>query len=369
MLVVDDSAVIRGFIARWLEEDPDIKVSSTANNGLVALRAINSNPVDVVILDIEMPVMDGLTALPKLRELVPDVQILMASTLTRRNAEISMKALDLGAADYVPKPEAGRMAGGGVDFRHELIEKVKTLGKVRRKHRGEPYPGEGAPAVSKAKAGAKKTSLLSIPKDQIKYQKPSVHRPSVLAIGSSTGGPQALREVLKTMKDVKNVPILITQHMPKTFTAILAEHITNDMGRKAKEGEDGETIQAGGVYVAPGGYHMTVESQGAKKVIRLNEEPPENFCRPAVDPMFRSVAKEYGPRALSLVLTGMGQDGLEGARQIVKSGGTLVAQDEDTSVVWGMPGAVAKDGICSWVLPVGEIAGKMKNVIQGGANE
>ncbi|MCA1940301.1 MAG: chemotaxis response regulator protein-glutamate methylesterase, partial [Caenispirillum bisanense] len=193
---------------------------------------------------------------------------------------------------------------------------------------------------------------------QIQLRPAANDRPDVIAIGSSTGGPQALFTVLGGIKKAGGItqPILITQHMPATFTTILAEHIGRLAGLPAKEAENGEVIQNGRVYIAPGDWHMLVETKGTDKVLRLTQDPPENFCRPAVDPMFRSIAKAYGRRVLAVVLTGMGSDGARGGKVIADAGGTVIAQDEATSVVWGMPGATAQAGVCSAVLPLPDVA-------------
>ncbi|MEE8516279.1 MAG: chemotaxis response regulator protein-glutamate methylesterase, partial [Alphaproteobacteria bacterium] len=339
-MVVDDSAVIRTLITRILEEDSRVRVVATAGNGQIALDILSANDIDVVILDIEMPVMDGLTALPKLLRADPGVKIIMASTLSTRNADISIRALQAGAADYVPKPTSASDIRTGDEFRRELLTKVKTLGEVRRRHRstarGEgPPPGPG-PSPAKP----------------IALRKPGPVRPEVLAIGSSTGGPKALFAVLGGLKSTIRQPILITQHMPPTFTTILAEHIARASGRPCAEAKDGEVVEWEHIYVAPGDFHMVVEANKAQQVFRLSEAPPENFCRPTVDPMLRSLAKVFGPGVLSVILTGMGNDGLDGGEAVAKAGGTVIAQDEKSSVVWGMPGAVATAGLCSAVLPI-----------------
>lgn len=195
---------------------------------------------------------------------------------------------------------------------------------------------------------------------------PLPRRPEVIAIGSSTGGPQALLDVVKQLKADMRVPILITQHMPANFTKILANHLQTASGRQAGEARDGEPIAPGRIYVAPGDFHMVVEKRGGTKVLRVNQDPPENFCRPAVDPMFRSVAAAYGDRVLSVVLTGMGADGSQGAASIVEAGGTVIAQDEETSVVWGMPGATATAGHCTAVLPLGDVPGYINDFVAKG---
>ncbi len=356
VMVVDDSAVIRMLITRILEEDPQVSVVATAGNGQIALDNLSANDIDVVILDIEMPVMDGLTALPKLLEAEPGIKIIMASTLSTRNADISIRALNAGAADYVPKPTSARDIRTGDEFRRELLVKVKTLGEVRRRHRSTAR-GAGPPS-GPGRSPAKPIAL----------RKPGPVRPEVLAIGSSTGGPQALFAMLGGLNLDIQQPILITQHMPPTFTTTLAEHIARATGRPCAEAKDGEVVESGHIYVAPGDFHMVVEANKAQPVFRLSKAPPENFCRPAIDPMLRSLAKVFGPGVLSVILTGMGHDGLNGGEAVTKAGGTVIAQDEESSVVWGMPGAVATAGLCSAVLPITELAPYiMRHATRGGS--
>lgn len=365
VMVVDDSAVIRGIITRWLEADPDMSVVATCANGAQALRVAASKGCEVIVLDIEMPEMDGIAALPQLTRAVPGVQIIMSSTLTRRNAEISMRALAMGAADYVTKPESLRGATTAEDFRHELTEKVKALAAVYRRRHGGHAPA--APVVPAAAPAARPAApAASGPATALR---PFSHeKPAILAIGSSTGGPQALMAVLSQLGSDVTVPIVITQHMPATFTALLAEHLERVTHRPCAEARDGDVVKPGTITVAPGGQHMVLVRDGAQTLhVSLNCDPPENFCRPSVDPLFRSAARLFGSRALGLVLTGMGSDGREGARAIVAAGGSIVAQDEASSVVWGMPGAVATAGLCSAILPLGQIASELKKIISGGS--
>ncbi|MBL4692113.1 MAG: chemotaxis response regulator protein-glutamate methylesterase [Magnetovibrio sp.] len=379
-MVVDDSAVIRGLITRMLELDPEITVVASVGNGQIAVNQLERQvgKIDVIILDIEMPVMDGLTALPLLIKADPNIKIIMASTLTKRNAEISLRAMSAGATEYVPKPTTSREMSGENDFRRELTDKVKTLGTAYRKAIGKSVGSRAAnsPAtkrVAAAKpqsAGAEGQTLQrwEIKRgDQITLRKASLNKPDILAVGSSTGGPQALFEFLKGLPTSINLPIVITQHMPATFTSILAEHITRMTPWPCREGQDGDLVEPGKVLLAPGGFHMTVQQKGVQRVISLNEDPPENFCRPAVDPMLRSVVNVYGPRILTVILTGMGNDGARGSQGVVDAGGTVIAQDEDTSVVWGMPGAVASAGICSAVLPLAELAGHAASLVKRGS--
>jgi len=359
VMVVDDSAVVRGLITRMLEQDNGFAVVASVGNGQMALSALERQDVEVIILDIEMPVMDGLTALPKLLKVDPDLQIIMASTLTLKNADVSLRALEAGAADYIPKPTSSREISGGPDFKEELIGKVRALGAARRRTvRRPPRPGTQTAASTPAATAAPVRSTAIYPHaGPLTLRTAAAEVPDVIAIGSSTGGPQALFSVLGGIKSGSlRQPILITQHMPPTFTTILAEHITRISGWAAAEGKDGEAIVGNRIYVAPGDFHMVVETRGTEKVIRLNKNPPENFCRPSVDPMLRSIAAAWGRRVLTVILTGMGSDGLKGGQTVVGAGGTVIAQDEATSVVWGMPGAVATAGICSAVLPLPEIS-------------
>jgi two-component system chemotaxis response regulator CheB len=358
VMLVDDSAVVRGLVTRILDEDPGITVVASVGNGQMAISALERNDIDVVLLDIEMPVMDGLTALPKLLQIDPGVKILMQSTLTSKGADVSLRAMEMGAADYIPKPTSTRDLAGGMDFKAELLGKIKALGQARRRNPNRPQrPGGAPPAPRPATPATPRVPVPIHPPGPLTLRTHTIEPPDIIAIGSSTGGPQALFSLLGTMRvGTVRQPIVITQHMPATFTTILAEHISRVSGWTAREAQDNEVITGGRVYIAPGDFHMTVEAKGADRVLRLNKTPPENFCRPAVDPMLRSIAQVYGRRVLVCILTGMGSDGLKGGQVVIQAGGTVIAQDEATSVVWGMPGAVATAGICSAVLPVGDIA-------------
>jgi two-component system chemotaxis response regulator CheB len=355
-MLVDDSAVIRGILARTLTNESDISVAVTASNGEQAVRLLAQHPVDVIVLDIEMPVLDGLGALPRLFAIDPNVKIVMASTLTQRNAEISLKALELGAADYIPKPTTTREISAGDEFKRELVAKVRTLGIAYRRAASLPLWTGPAETVPVAKPEPKPIAL-----------RPYRVRPvEALAIGSSTGGPQALLRFFKALKTFPG-PVLVTQHMPPTFTAILADNLGRASGRPCAEAKDGEPVRPGRIYVAPGNFHMTLHRDPLGVRIALNQDAPENFCRPSVDPMLRSMAQVWGPSVLTVILTGMGHDGLKGCRSMIAAGGIVIAQDEVTSVVWGMPGAVAHDGICSAVKPVDELAAFAESLGQGRA--
>lgn len=358
VMVVDDSAVIRGLLTRILESDPAINVVASASNGELALRLMPQFDLEVIVLDIEMPVMDGLQALPKLLAINPAVKVIMASTLTQRNAQISFKALAAGAADYIPKPMASRELSSGLDFQRDLRTKVQALGASYRGAAGAQTakaPATSArPGVATGTTGSQAQPVKAAP-GPIQLRKLPGKVAEIIAIGSSTGGPQALLALLKDMPDSIQVPVVITQHMPPMFTKILAEHISRAAGRPCAEAKDGDPVLPRHIYLAPGDWHMVVARDGNNKVFRLNQDPPVNFCRPAVDPLFESIAEVYDGRVLAVVLTGMGQDGLNGGRAIIEKGGVVAAQDEASSVVWGMPGAVATAGICHAVLPLKDL--------------
>jgi len=366
VLVVDDSAVVRSLLRRILQDHPQIQVCGFCINGKDALAAVLEKRPDVVVMDIEMPVMDGITALAEMIRATPTLKVIMASTLTRRNAEISLKAMSLGASDYIPKPESKADIEGDDGFRSELVRKVRALGEAARHESGAALPaGQPAPAGDVASPKRARPFVMPHPGTPISLRKPSGKRPGVVAVGSSTGGPNALLEVLGNLPDSVRQPVLITQHMPATFTKILAGHIANASGRECVEGADGMKVEGGRMYLAPGGWHMTVEGDPTNAVIRLNQNPPENFCRPAVDPMLRSIVSIWGGSTLTVILTGMGQDGLLGCEDVVKAGGTVVTQDAETSVVWGMPGVVSAAGLSSAVLPIEKIAGHIGAIVTG----
>jgi len=391
IMVVDDSAVIRGLTTRFLETDTKLKVITSASNGEIAVKQLEKykDQIDVIILDIEMPVMDGITAIPLLLEISPNVRIIMSSTLTLKNAEISMRALSAGASDYVPKPTSTTEMTAADEFRLELIHKVKALAssakrlqvppETPRRSTASTVPAPAAPApvagklevsedVMPVEKGMQRAPLK--PADGVMTtQQPRLFRPKLLAVGSSTGGPQALLQFFKNLpQESASQPIVVTQHMPPTFTSILCKHISEASGWPAKEGENGDILKPGHVYLAPGGYHMLLKKGPTPSdvVVQLDDGPQENYCRPAVDPMLRSAMDIYGADILTVILTGMGQDGWQASKTLVEIGGRIIAQDEDSSVVWGMPGAVANDGLCSDILPLDSISRKVSEVLQGG---
>lgn len=345
VLICDDSVVIRNAIARLLEGDAQVFVVGRSANGRqavdeVARHAGAGTPIDVVVLDIEMPVMDGMAALPAMLEADPGVRVLMASTLTTRGADIALRAMRLGAADYVAKPGIAQIADDS--FRRDLLAKVKALAGTR--HRGLRGTARQPSSIQ----------LVAAPR----------RPPHLLAVGSSTGGPQALFSLIQGIGRQKRVPVVLTQHMPATFTPILADHLNRLGAMPCHEAQDRAALLPGHAYVAPGDRHLLVSGVPGNLHARLSNSPPENFCRPSVDPMLRSAAETCRGAVLTVMLTGMGHDGLAGARQVVATGGGVIAQDEATSVVWGMPGAVAQAGLCCHVLPLPAIAGKVLEVLQ-----
>src|ERR1700738_778021 len=363
VMVVDDSVVIRGLIARWVGSEPDMVVAASLRTGRDAVNQIERVNPDVAVLDIEMPELDGISALPLLLAKKRNLIIIMASTLTRRNAEISFKALSLGASDYIPKPESTREPTAAEIFRHDLIQKIRHLGAKVRRAASPSSPL--APALDRPREpSARPSPAAAAP--QLVRRAFSTQAPRALLIGSSTGGPQALMSLVAELGSViDRFPVLITQHMPPTFTTIFAEHLARSSHRPAHEAVDGEIVKAGQIYVAPGGRHMRVARHGTDAVIALDDGPPVNFCKPAVDPLFTSAVNVWQGATLAVVLTGMGSDGMRGGKEIVTAGGSVIAQDEASSVVWGMPGAAAHAGICAAILPLNQIASKLVRVFSG----
>src|SRR5215813_2934682 len=365
VMIVDDSVVIRGLISRWIGAEADMAVVASLRTGLEAVNQLERFNPDVAVLDIEMPELDGLSALPKLLAKKRDLVIIMASTLTRRNAEISFRALSLGASDYIPKPESTREPTAADIFRHDLIQKIRHLGARARRGSAPAAPNPPlAPRPGRLHEAAGRPAMAA--------QVPLVgrafgaHAPRVLLIGSSTGGPQALMALVTELGPViDRFPVLITQHMPPTFTTILAEHLARSSKRPAHEAIDGEPIKPGQIYLAPGGRHMRVVRRGLDAAIALDDGAPVNFCKPAVDPLFTSAIEVWGGGVLAVILTGMGSDGMRGGKEVVAAGGSVIAQDEASSVVWGMPGAAANAGICAAILPLNQIASKVARVFAG----
>lgn len=328
VLIVDDSVVARSTLARALEKVPGLEVLRPAPSGEAALqRFVNGRP-DVVVLDVEMPGMGGLATLDLIRELAPETRVIIFSALTAAGAEVTLDALARGASDVMAKPSSG---GFGEAALRELVDKIRGLSQ-RDAHAGL--------------VARRRSPVVPAPVD-------------VVVIGISTGGPNALVEMIPRLPGDLPVPVLIVQHMPPNFTALLAERLDVRSELQVREGVAGAEIAPGEVWIAPGDRHMVVRCSGARFTLELDDGPQENSCRPAVDVLFRSAAERYGSRVLGVVMTGMGQDGLRGAEAIVAAGGRVLAQDEDSSVVWGMPGAIVRAGLADCVLPLDQIAAEI----------
>ncbi|MBL9090395.1 MAG: chemotaxis response regulator protein-glutamate methylesterase [Planctomycetaceae bacterium] len=348
VLVVDDSIVIRRLLSDILGADPEIELAGVAQNGRIALAKLPQINPDVVTLDIEMPELDGLRTLTELRKSYPKLPVIMFSTLTERGAVATLDALSFGASDYVTKPaNVGSVAAAMQSVREQLIPKIKALFAAANPEAVRVTP---RPAV--------------VPRPPAAFVVPQ--RCDIVAIGSSTGGPQALTAVLRQLPAEFPIPIVIVQHMPPVFTQHLANRLNQECAIAVREATEGALVEPGKALLAPGDYHMELTRRGTSVVAHLQQGPPENSCRPAVDVLFRSAAQLYGKHCQGVVLTGMGQDGLRGAERIVDAGGSVVAQDAATSVVWGMPRAVAEAGLARQTLPLAAIAPELLRFVAWG---
>lgn len=361
VLIVDDSSLIRKIITSALHKHPDMKVLASAENGEEAIAAVQKHlsELDVVILDIEMPVMDGISALLEIRKLDRRLPVLMFSSLTHRGAEATIRALTSGASDYVGKP--GNLSNSEEAFRvleEELIPKVRALGQKRR-------------AISAR--GLSKVEPRTIAKHEPVGHNAMAMEPglplqgsvSAVCIGISTGGPTALASLFESWQKAFPVPLFIVQHMPPRFTEMLARRLSQLGPTEVEEAFDGQEVKAGRAYLAPGGWHMALETHYGKTKIRINDLPPENSCRPSVDMLFRTAADIYKDRLLGVVMTGMGTDGLLGSKAIVGAGGSVIAQDEESSTVWGMPGAVVNASLASKVLSLEQLPAEIWHHVNG----
>jgi two-component system chemotaxis response regulator CheB len=332
VLIVDDSAIFRKLLSDLLAPDAEIAVAGVAGNGRQALARIAEIKPDVVTLDIDMPGMDGMEALVEIRKLHAKLPVIMFSSLTERGATITLDALARGASDYVAKPSSSETPERSQErVRKELLQKIKVL---CAEHAPRSQPGIASSAVS---------------------VRPQA-RIDVIAIGTSTGGPGALSELIPQFSADLAVPIVIVQHMPALFTRLLAERLNTLAKLEVREGKDGQKLQRGQVWIAPGDQHMTVTRKGTDFLLGLNRNPQENSCRPAVDVLFRSVAQTYGANVLAVVLTGMGSDGTQGSAVIREAGGEVIVQDEESSVVWGIAGSVVAASLADRIFPLSGIA-------------
>ncbi len=353
VLVVDDAVVVRRIISNVLGDDPALEVAGVAANGKIALDKIARLKPDIITLDIEMPVMDGLQTLTELRKLYPNLPVIMFSTLTERAAAATLDALALGANDYVAKPaNVGSVVAAMQCLRDELVPKIKGLC-------GHP--------VAVTQLDVRPVQQPAAFKPAAQLRQPSMQaRVDVVTIGISTGGPNALCALIPQLPADLPVPVVIVQHMPPLFTKLLSQRLAEKSAIQVHEGAGGARLAPGHVWLAPGGYHMVVSRSSAGPVIRLNQEAQENSCRPAVDVLFRSVVETYGPNVLGVVMTGMGQDGMLGCKRICEAGGQVIVQDETSSVVWGMPGAVAKAGLADAIFPLDRMGAEIVQRVWNG---
>jgi len=356
VMIVDDSMVIRRAVSDALKPDGEIEVVGTASNGKMALEKLPELKPDVLILDIEMPIMSGIDVLRGIRQKRIHVRTIMFSTLTARGASQTMEALSLGAHDYIKKPSAGdNISGYKAGLKKVAAELCPKIKQFRRRSLMRPAKGNGTAPFAAA-------NTLKQPLKPVQTLRRMPHmKPQIVAVGISTGGPEALAKMLPGLSTSFPLPIVIVQHMPPLFTKLLAERLNETSRIKVVEAEEGMALNPGTAYIAPGDNHLAVVSRMGRVFLGLSHDPPENSCRPAVDYLFRSVAKVYGNRALGVIMTGMGQDGLKGLRLMREKGAAVFAQDEASSVVWGMPSYVVHEGLADEVLPVEALAGAIEN--------
>jgi len=351
VMIIADDGRIDGYLTDALSADSKLKIVGHYFSGIDAISAFRRQHCDVVVLDIGMANEDPLTTIRRLLRVDRHTKIIMASTLSFANVRQSMMGFEIGAAEFVQTPSDFTGISSFAHFQAEFCRVVRSLAKARRQEGVRPAPT------------ARPTP--SPPTEKIELRPASRERPQILAIGSSTGGPQALMTVLQDLPGQFALPIVITQHMPKTFTTVLATTLSKRTGKTAVEGETGMALKPNHVYIAPGDHHMTFRGRPGNVEIVLNQDPAINFCRPSVEPMVESIVKIYGAKTLLTILTGMGSDGKNGAEMVANAKGTVIAQDFETSTVWGMPGVVAKAGLCSKVLPVTSIGAAINKLTAG----
>lgn len=350
VVIADDSAVVRGLFARWLGESGKYRVTAVAGDGETAIEQAARHRPDIMVLDIDMPGVDGATALPGIVRESPGTAILVATTLNERSARQAMQCMSMGAMDLLPKPDRRSGLTLSLDFRNEFLAKIDSIAQSRARTASQL---ETAPHAASPAGTPDLRPYISV-------------MPRYLVIGASTGGPRAIARVLADLGDgIRNLTTLIVQHMPPLFTASFADQIAAQIGVPAREPFDGERLSPGTIYVAPGGRHLGIDRKLGHIVASIGDGPPVRFCRPAVDVLFADAASHLGPAALGLVLTGMGSDGTEGAAALRRSGAAVIAQDEDSSTIWGMPGSVVRANHASIVLPLGGIGGAVQALVCG----
>jgi len=353
VLLADDSITVQKLLTATLSIQTDLQIVGAAKNGREVLDLIPTTRPDLILLDIKMPVMDGIDALRHIRQSGLKTPIIMFSSLTVCGAEATLDALALGANDYIAKPTAAGHVQQAIDYiTDQVVPRVKYWGRSREAARPDAVTNSVAPPNASPPAGSKNPGAVD-----------------VVAIGSSTGGPNALAEIIPKLPASLSVPILISQHMPAVFTRLLAERLQRKSALRVREAEDGAVLRAGDVWIAPGDFHMTIQRKGTDRVISLNQQPPENSCRPSVDVMMRSVADVFGHRALALILTGMGKDGASGCTAVKKRGGFVIAQDRTSCVVWGMPRAVEEAGMADRIVSLSNIHVNIANCVRNSGKE
>jgi two-component system, chemotaxis family, protein-glutamate methylesterase/glutaminase len=340
VMVVDDSAVVRRLLTTIIAEDPELEVTGVAHNGRIALKMLETTEPDLITLDIEMPEMDGLEALVEIRKRFRRLPVIMFSTMTERGASATMEALARGANDYVTKPaNVGSVTAAMDAVRTQLIPRIKAFCRPT-----SPAPTSDGLTVQPTGLVVNRVAKVARA-DQV----------DLVAIGASTGGPTALASIVGALPADLPVPVVITQHMPPVFTRYLSKRLDASSAIDVREAEEGDVLRPGLVLIAPGDYHMTFRGTDAGTVVVLDQGPQVNFCRPSVDVMMASIAKTFQGRVLSVILTGMGSDGRDGCATLRDLGAEVIAQDQATSVVWGMPGAIVTSGLADQVLALDDI--------------
>jgi two-component system, chemotaxis family, protein-glutamate methylesterase/glutaminase len=352
VLIVDDSVVVRQLISDALRSDPEIEIAGMAANGRLALEQLEKLEVDLILLDLEMPEMDGLTLLDTLKQRGIRLPVVVFSSMTERGASATMEALTRGASDYVPKPSGQKNMNATLTrIREELIPRVHALGARARAPIAPPVP---------ARSPSSSATMRRVD------ARPPGERPKVIVIGVSTGGPNALSEIVLALPADFSVPVLIVQHMPPVFTKALAARLAQGARIAVCEATHQQPLQAGTAYLAPGDHHMRIAGGVREPWIALGQEAKENGCRPAVDPLFRSAAATFGVQVLALVLTGVGSDGARGAAEVRKAGGQVWVQDRQSCAAGGMPSAVVDAGLCDRELPLAKIGSALVAAVGGG---
>ncbi|MBF0118813.1 MAG: chemotaxis response regulator protein-glutamate methylesterase [Desulfobacterales bacterium] len=369
VLIVDDTVTYRQILVDVFSSIKDIEVLGTASNGKIALTKIENLSPDLVFLDVAMPVMDGIETLSEIKKRFPNVDAVMVSGIDKENANLTLKALELGAIDFISKPKSNSISESIAEIKisiSRILSLAKTRKYSRQIRRASVVEIKTEPLVQKSILVKPITAPVSMPVEPLVTQKRKIPKIDVVAIGVSTGGPNALNEVIPRLEKNIGVPILAVQHMPPTFTASLAERLNKLSNIKVVEGREGDPVDKGVMYLSPGGIHMVIRKSGFNISIGLVDSPPVKSCRPAVDVLFRSIGMIYGGNVLTVILTGMGNDGTDGVAMIRRKGGYSIVQDEKTSVVWGMPGAVAAANDADEILPLNKIADRIMEIVRRG---